>query len=223
MDLTIAEGFALLALKDETGEKQGQFVEYGLAGSALSELILRGKLAQDQAKPKRLDIIDTATTGDRFLDFCLSILLKAGSGKKISTYVHKLAGKSKLFREQALSLVEKGVLRTESKSFLVFNWTQYPEADAITEETLKEHLAAVMFGGKAAEARDCVIIALAEKTQLLGKNFDKSEIRAHKARIKEIAKGDMLAAKATVAAIEAALAAVIAATTVTTVAATTGS
>ena len=80
-----------------------------------------------------------------------------------------------------------------------------------------------MFDGKAPVARDSVIIALAEKTQLLGKNFDKSEIRAHKARIKEIAKGDMLAAKATVAAIEAALAAVIAATTVTTVAATTGS
>ena len=223
MNLTIAEGFALLALKNESGEKQGQFVEYGLAGSARSELILRGKLAQDPATPKRLNIIDTETTGDRFLDFCLSILLKAGGGKKISTYVNKLAHKSKLFREQALSLVEKGVLRTEPKSFLVFNWTQYPEADTVTEAKLREHLAAVMFGGKAAEARDCVIIALAEKTQLLGKNFDKSEIRAHKARIKEIAKGDMLAAKATVAAIDAALAAVIAATTVTTVAATTGS
>lgn len=223
MDLTIAEGFALLALKDETGEKQGQFVEYGLAGSALSELILRGKLAQDQAKPKRLDIIDTETTGDRFLDLCLSTLVKAGSGKKITTYVNKLAGKSKLFREQALSLVEKGVLRTEPKSFLVFNWTQYPEADTVTEAKLEEHLAAVMFGGKAAEARDCVIIALAEKTQLLGKNFDKSAVRTHKARIKEIARGDTLAAKATVAAIDAALTAVIAATTVTTVAATTGS
>ena len=132
MDVTIAEGFALLALKDESGEKQGQFVEYGLAGSALSELILRGKIAQDEDKPKRFHIVDAEPTGDRFLDFCLAVLLKAGSGKSISTYVTKLASKSKLFKEQALSLVEKGVLSTDEKSFLVFSWTHYPAADAVT-------------------------------------------------------------------------------------------
>ncbi|MEQ8557042.1 MAG: GPP34 family phosphoprotein [Henriciella sp.] len=222
MSLTIPEGIALLSLKNETGEKQGQFVEYGLAGSAIAELILRGQLVPDELKPKKLNIADTSTTGDAFLDFCMSVLLNAGSGKSVKSYVNKLAGKSRLFREQALSLVAKGVLRADPKSFLVFNWTHYPEADPDVEAALTGHLSSVMFREQAPEARDCVIIALAEKTGLLRKNFDKSLLKENRKRIKEISKGGMEASKATIEAIEAVQAALIAATTVATVGATSG-
>ena len=64
MTLTIAEGLVLLSLKNETGEKSGQFVEFGLAGSAIAELILRGRIALDTVKQKKLSVIDAAPTGD---------------------------------------------------------------------------------------------------------------------------------------------------------------
>lgn len=222
MGMTIAEGMVLLSLKNETGQKQGQFVEYALAGSAMADLILMGRLAPDAVKPKRLNIIDTSTTGDAFLDFCISALLKTGSGKSAKTYVNKLAGKSRLFREQAMALVSRGVLRADPKSFLVFNWTHYPEVDPSAESALVNHLSAVMFDGTQPEARDCVIIALADQTGLLRKNFDKASLKANRKRIKEIAKGGMEPTRATIEAIEAVQAALIAASAVATVGATAG-
>ena len=217
MTLTIPEGLILLSLKNETGQKAGEFVEYGLAGGAIAELLLMGRLAHDEAKPKNLVIVDASETGDAFLDFCLDVLGQVGNGKPIKTYVNKLANKSRLFREQASALAEKGVLTTDPQSFLFFNWTHYPEADPSVEVRLVEHLRAVMFEGKPPEARDCVAIALADKTGLLRRNFDKAELKTHKKRIKEIAEGGMEPSKATVDAIAAVQAALI----VTTVAAAT--
>ena len=66
------------------------------------------------------------------------------------------------------------------------------------------------------------IIALADQTGLLRRNFDKAALKAHKARIKDIGKGGMEPTGATIAAIEAVQAALIAATTVAAVGATSG-
>lgn len=210
MTLTIAEGLVLLSLKNETGEKSGQFVEYGLAGSAIAELILRGRLALDQVKQKKLSVIDAAPTGDVFLDSCLETLAKRADGRSVKSAVSKLANKSKLFRTQAQALVDKGVLRADPQSFLFFNWTRYPEAEPEAEAKLIRHLEAVMFEGKPPEAEDCVIIALGDKTGLLKKNFPKEELKAHKDRIKEIGKGSMASTKATIQAIEAVQVALVA-------------
>ena len=222
MGMTIAEGIVLLSLKNETGKKQGEFVEYALAGSALAELILMGRVEQDASKKKNLQIVDTSTTGDSFLDFCVSVMLKTGSGKSAKAYVNKLANKSHLFREQARALVAKGVLRADPKSFLVFNWTHYPEAEPEVEAGLINHLSSVLFDGQEPEARDCVIIALADKTGLLRKNFDKAKLKASKPRIKDIAKGGIGPTDATIEAIKAVQAALVATTAIAAVGATSG-
>lgn len=210
MTLTIAEGLVLLSLKNETGEKSGQFVEYGLAGSAIAELILRERLSLDKVKQKKLSVIESSPTGDAFLDLCLETLAKRGDGRSVKSAVSKLANKSKLFREQAQALVEKGVLHADPQSFLFFNWTRFPEAEPEAEAKLIRHLEAVMFEGKPPEAEDCVIIALGEKTGLLRKNFSKEKLKVHKDRIKAIAKGSMASTKATIQAIEAVQVALVA-------------
>ncbi|RIJ25999.1 GPP34 family phosphoprotein [Henriciella barbarensis] len=203
MTLTIAEGLVLLSLKNETGEKSGQFVEYGLAGSAIAELILRERVALDTAKKKKLSVTDVSPTGDVFLDFCLETLAKRGDGRSVKSAVSKLANKSKLFSKQAQALVDKGMLRADPQSFLFFNWTRYPEAAPEAEASLVRHLGAVMFEDQSPEAEDCVIIALGDKTGLLKKNFPKEMLKAHKGRIREISKGGMASTKATIQAIEA--------------------
>ena len=203
MTLTIAEGLVLLSLKNETGEKIGQFVEYGLAGSAIAELILRERLSLDKVKQKKLSVIDSSPTGDTLLDVCLETLAKRGDGRSVKSAVGKLANKSKLFRTQAQALVDKGVLRADPQSFLFFNWTRYPEAAPEAEAGLVRHLEAVMFEDKPPEAEDCVIIALGDKTGLLKKNFPNEKLKAHKVRIKEMGKGGMASTKATIQAIEA--------------------
>ena len=218
MLLTIPESLLLLSRKNETGEKQGQFVEYALAGGAIADLMLRGRLEPVPDKPKKMQVRDGTSTGDRFLDGCLNAIQRIGSGKDISRYVSKLASKSRLMREQAASLVDRGVLREKERSFLVFSWTNYPEADGSVEANLVAHLARVMFEGQEPSAEDCVAVALAEKTGLLNRNFDKKLLREHKARLKEIKEGSLEPAKATLKAIDAVLVAIIAASTVTTAA-----
>ncbi|MEQ9315505.1 MAG: GPP34 family phosphoprotein, partial [Henriciella sp.] len=68
MTLTIPESLMLLSRKNETGAKQGDFVEFALAGGAIGELMLRGHLGPLPDKPKKMQLANTGATGDRFLD-----------------------------------------------------------------------------------------------------------------------------------------------------------
>lgn len=222
MTLTIPESLLLLSRKNETGAKQGDFVEFALAGGAIGELMLRGQVEQVPGKPNRMQLAHTGATGDRFLDACLDAISKKGSGRPIGRYVTSLAGKSKLLREQANSLVDKGILQETGKSFLVFSWKNYPEKDGRAETDLVAHLSDVMFGEKVPTDADRVIVALAEKTGLLKRNFDKAPLRAHKARIKEIVEGGIAPASATIKAINSMIAALIAASAAGAAASATG-
>lgn len=201
MQLTLPESIALLSRKNETGEDQGSFTAYAIAGAGLVELVLREKLAFNPAKPKKVDIIDTSPTGDAFLDAALEFFAAKGSGKHAQSLVSSLAGKSKILRLVAERLVEKGVWRADAKSFLVFNWTVYPEVDSSVEQELIDRLSSVMFDGAPVDTQDCVIITLAKETNLLNKNFDKDKLREHKDRIKAISKGEVELTKGTLNAI----------------------
>ena len=166
-------------------------------------------------KPKKLAITNPASTGDRFLDACLEVIERIGSGKDVSRYVNSLAGKSKLMREQALSLVDKGVLEAREQSFLVFSWTNFPEADSAPKAALVARITDAISGEVELEAEDCAVIALADKTELLKKNFDKKLLSTHKRRIKDISKGAVGPTKATLKAIDAVMASLVAVTAVT--------
>lgn len=211
--LSLPERIALLSRHDETGVKQGSFTDYAIAGAALIELILLGKLAQDEEKPKKVNIVDASPTGDAFLDEAMAYFERKGSGKLAQTLISGLGGKSKILRLLAERLLERGILKEHEKSFLVFSWTNFPQANPRFEEALRAHLASVMFDGNTPDARDCVVIALAKEVDLLAKNFDKSRLKENKDRIKEIAKGDIALTDSTLKAVRAVKAALIVAAT----------
>lgn len=202
MQLTLPESIALLSRQNETGRDQGSFTAYALAGAGLVDLALRGNLAFNEDKPNKIDIVDDTPTGDAFLDAALAYFTKKGSGKNAQTLVSGLASKTKLIRLIAESLVTKGVWRADPKSFLVFNWTVYPEVDPAVEQSLKDRLSRVMFEGAPVETEDCVIIALIKEIGLLRKNFDKEKLREHKDRVKMIASGETELVKGSLRAIQ---------------------
>ena len=203
MMLTVPESLFLLSRKNETGQQQGQFTSYAFAGAALADLLLMQRVVPDAEKPKHLNITDTSPTGNAFLDDVLGCMSKKGSGKSAQSYVSAIAMKSKLLNTLADGLVERGVVSEDKKSFLVFSWNHYPEANPEIEAELVGRLSAILFEDKAPEARDCVIIALAERTGLLPKNFDKAMLKTHKARVKSIAAGEAGLTKPTLDAITA--------------------
>jgi hypothetical protein len=208
-ELTIPESILLLALNDETGERKGNFLEYALAGAALTELLLIGRVAESGEPTKRLEIADGAPVGDPYIDACLETLQEKGSGKKAKSYVEALGGKPALLRILLEQLVNRGVLAIREKKILfIFTKTTYPEANPSAERELKARLEDAMFGAGEIDVRDSVIIALAHHTDILKHNFDREKLREHKARIKDIADGGLLPQSATIEAIKAMQAAV---------------
>ncbi len=221
--LNLPERIALLSRHDESGAKQGSFTDYAVAGATLVELILQDRLETDADNPKKINVIDTSPTNDDYLDEALAFFERKGSGKTAQSLVSSLGGKTKILRLVAEGLVKRGILQAQKQSFLVFSWTNYPEADPRPETALKSHLADIMFGDQTPDARDCVVIALAKEVDLLKKNFDKLQLKEHKQRMKDIASGEVALTDSTIRAVRAIRTAVIVAATVPAIVASSSS
>ena len=193
--LTIAEQLFLLSHKNETGKNQGRMTAYAFAGAAIADLVLQERLVPDAEKAKRLNIANDSGTGNLFLDAVLAEIGRKGSGKTAEDYIHHLASKRKVQSALGEGLTEQGSVEKEEKSFLFFKWSIFPEANPEAEVRLIERLSAVMFDGITPSAEDCVIIALADKTGVLSKNFNKQKLKANKARIKDLIKGEIALSK----------------------------
>jgi hypothetical protein len=118
--------------------------------------------------------------------------------------------------------VRKGVLREEEdRVLLIFRRTIYPELDPRPEEALVAALREAILGDAAGvDPRTAILASLGWRADLLHGVVDRKELKARKARLEELSRGDAVAG-ATREAIAAVQAATIAATTAATAAATT--
>lgn len=157
--LTIMEEVLLLGLKDKQGYLSfwNDNISYALRGCILVELALRRRIAvvrdpnRRQVPPseRMVEVIDDRQTGETILDETLK-MMKAQEGVErmaINTWIDLLSGETwnvmkigfqlKQVRERlAKGLVDKGVLRTEKRNFLLFDMATHPVADVRTKETL---------------------------------------------------------------------------------------
>ena len=204
--LTIPESILLLALHDDKGEKQGTFVEYALAGAALAELLLQGRLSESG---KTLDIANSTPVGDAFLDHCLAAVAAKGGGKDAKTYVQHIAGQKELLALLYEGLVKRGILDEQTiKVLWIFNQTVWPEKNPKPERELEARLRHAIAGAGTVDAYDGAIIAIAHHVDILKHNFDADTLKRSKDRIKRIVDGELLPAHATKETIQAMAAAV---------------
>ncbi|GHJ90193.1 hypothetical protein NliqN6_6595 [Naganishia liquefaciens] len=152
--LTIMEEVLLLGLKDKQGYLSfwNDNISYALRGCILIELALRRRIAvvkdpsrRRLALPDRLiEVIDERQTGETLLDEALKMMKsseKYGTGAWIDLMsgetwnVMKIGYQLKQVRERlAKGLVDKGVLRTEKRNFLLFDMATHPIADVNAKE-----------------------------------------------------------------------------------------
>ncbi|KAJ9121329.1 Vacuolar protein sorting-associated protein 74 [Naganishia onofrii] len=152
--LTIMEEVLLLGLKDKQGYLSfwNDNISYALRGCILVELALRRRIAvvkdpsrRRLALPDRLiEVIDERQTGETILDEALKMMKsseKYGTGAWIDLMsgetwnVMKIGYQLKQVRERlAKGLVDKGVLRTEKRNFLLFDMATHPIADVNAKE-----------------------------------------------------------------------------------------
>ncbi|KAJ7583959.1 Golgi phosphoprotein 3-domain-containing protein [Mycena floridula] len=157
--LTIMEELLLLGIKDKQGYLSfwNDNISYVLRGCILIELSLRRRIAlvRDPNRkrlplPERLvEVIDERQTGETILDEALKMMKAQDLIEKLSinSWIDLLSGETwnvmkigfqlKQVRERlAKGLVDKGVLRTEKRNFLLFDMATHPVADVRIKESV---------------------------------------------------------------------------------------
>jgi len=174
------EEVLLLGLKDREGYTSfwNDSISYGLRGCILAELALRGRIRTLKEKfrrrleEKKLELISQERTGDRILDEVIDIMAADPKCHSIEYWVDVLSGETwnvmklkyslKNLRERlAKGLVDKGVLRTEMKSFVLFEMATHPVADPVIKEDIMYKVQDTLLRGSTADPRKVVLVCMA--------------------------------------------------------------
>ncbi|KAF9527657.1 GPP34-domain-containing protein [Crepidotus variabilis] len=157
--LTIMEEVLLLGIKDKQGYLSfwNDNISYALRGCILIELALRRRIAVSKDPNRRripiadriIEVIDDKQTGETILDEALKMMKAQEEVERMSvnSWIDLMSGETwnvmkigfqlKQVRERlAKGLVDKGVLRTEKRNFLLFDMATHPVADVRTKESI---------------------------------------------------------------------------------------
>ncbi|EFQ97615.1 vacuolar protein sorting-associated protein 74 [Nannizzia gypsea CBS 118893] len=133
-------------------------ISYALRGCIVIELAFRGRISMQKDSSRRrfpladriIEVIDDTLTGEVLLDEALK-MMKASEKMSVSSWIDLMSGETwnlmkigyqlKQVRERlAKGLVDKGVLRTEKRNFLLFDMATHPVADGGAKEELHKRV-----------------------------------------------------------------------------------
>ncbi|MEU9061541.1 GPP34 family phosphoprotein [Streptomyces sp. NPDC048430] len=138
---TLPEELLLLALDPVSGKPycRGGFLEYGVAGAVLAELELQGRIAEERG---RVVVVNPLDPPDPLLAVFLRSLpppgkSRLGSGISARRWVRQSGRRAEGLYLDAL--VERGVLRRESRRFLgLFPLHRHPAGPASPAEQVRQ-------------------------------------------------------------------------------------
>ncbi|KAI8621533.1 Golgi phosphoprotein 3-domain-containing protein [Chytriomyces sp. MP71] len=176
--LTLMEEILLLGLKDSQGHLSfwNDNISYVLRGCILMELSFRKRISTVPEVRKRpyserlLQVIDDRSTGEVLLDEALR-MIKTDS-QSIASWIDLMSGETwnlmsfnyqlKQVRERiAKGLVDKGVLRTEKRNFILFDMATHPVADYSVKEQLVQKTVDCLLGRGSAPSKQLVAMCCA--------------------------------------------------------------
>jgi len=162
--LTLMEEVLLLGLKDKQGYLSfwNDNISYALRGCIVIELAFRGRVSMQKDSSRRrfpladrvIEVIDDTLTGEVLLDEALK-MMKASEKMSVSSWIDLMSGETwnlmkigyqlKQVRERlAKGLVDKGILRTEKRNFLLFDMATHPVADGGAKEEIRRRVRNVL-------------------------------------------------------------------------------
>ncbi|ORX42728.1 Golgi phospho protein 3 [Hesseltinella vesiculosa] len=154
--LTLMEEVLLLGLKDKQGYLSfwNDSISYALRGCIVMELAFRGRIAMVKDANRRkyplsdrlIEVINDKLTGEVLLDEALK-MMKVSDKMSVASWIDLMSGETwnvmkigyqlKQVRERlAKGLVDKGILRTEKRNFLLFDMATHPVADTAVKTNL---------------------------------------------------------------------------------------
>jgi len=208
-ELRLHEEVLLLALDDEKGTTScGDMYAQAIGGAAVAELLLAGRIRMSEDGKGKVELVDATPVGEPLLDELLAEIAGKQKPRKGRDWVAWASRRKGLKERIARGLVERGILGREEVTHLwVFTSVRYPERDARAERAVRDRLRRAIFGGEDPGPRTLILVALGDATGLLKRNFDKHELKRHKDRIEQIARGEAVGtmAKEAVQAVQAAV------------------
>ena len=192
--LRIAEEVVLLLLPDGGGRVAGaadRSVGYALAGSVLVDLALEHRIDTDL---HRLMLLDATPTGDDLLDPTLADIASADAVFDTRHWLERAMQRAADIRQSALArLVERGVLERRANRWLwVFGARRYPLVDGEARREVKVRILDVLLGDDIPDARDVVIICLADACGLFRELFSENELDQALPRFRHVRKMDLV-------------------------------
>lgn len=162
--LTLMEEVVLLGLKDQQGYLSflNDSISYVLRGCIIMELAFRRRIRTvrepNSSRPfseRLIEVVDNSPTGEVLLDEALKLLKTERNS--IAAWLDLLSGETwnplkvgyqlKQVRERiAKGLVDKGVLRTEKHSFLLFDMATHPLSSIATKEDVLRRTVSTCLG-----------------------------------------------------------------------------
>ncbi|KAL9109702.1 MAG: hypothetical protein Q9227_005740 [Pyrenula ochraceoflavens] len=158
--LTLMEEVILLGLKDKQGYLSfwNDNISYALRGCIVIELAFRGRISMQKDSSRRrfpladrvIEVIDDTLTGEVLLDEALK-MMKSSEKMSVSSWIDLMSGETwnlmkigyqlKQVRERlAKGLVDKGILRTEKRNFLLFDMATHPVADNTAKDEIRRRV-----------------------------------------------------------------------------------
>ncbi|KAL2108922.1 hypothetical protein VUR80DRAFT_3180 [Thermomyces stellatus] len=162
--LTLMEEVLLLGLKDKQGYLSfwNDNISYALRGCIVLELAFRGRIAMTNDPSRRrfplpdrvIEVVDDTLTGEVLLDEALK-MMKTSEKMSVSSWIDLMSGETwnlmkigyqlKQVRERlAKGLVDKGILRTEKRNFLLFDMATHPVVDGGAKDELRRRVRNVL-------------------------------------------------------------------------------
>ncbi|KAK0721428.1 Golgi phosphoprotein 3-domain-containing protein [Apiosordaria backusii] len=162
--LTLMEEVLLLGLKDKQGYLSfwNDNISYALRGCIVLELAFRGRISMQKTPSRRnfplpdriIEVVDDTLTGEVLLDEALK-MMKSSEKMSVSSWIDLMSGETwnlmkigyqlKQVRERlAKGLVDKGILRTEKRNFLLFDMATHPVVDGGAKEEIRRRVRNVL-------------------------------------------------------------------------------
>ena len=192
--LRFAEEIMLLLLDDKGGRfvaARSVSLEYALAGAVLGDNALEGRIDTDT---ERLFMIDPAPLEDDLLDPTLARIAQSVETHDPGHWINQTATHAGDIQERSLArLVERGILRREDDRFMwVFHERRYPMIDNKAVQEVKLRIMGVLFSDEIPDARDIVIISLADACGIFGGILCGRELAGAAQRIAQVRKMDLI-------------------------------
>lgn len=160
----LMEEVALLAYRDDNGRNTTPYLGWSIAGAALLELRLDGRISVDDSM--RVDLVDPEPTGDAALDEVLGRLAKSSARHIASSWVTILAGVD--LRASVLKgLVEQNILTHDKDRLLGFiPVNRFRAAEGRVEDEARARLDTAFTHPAGADARTAALAGIVGATMM---------------------------------------------------------